>query len=283
MGQFFEEIPENLITWILKQQMFWVSTAPLKSDGHVNVSPKGLEGSFHVVDSHRVWYEDLTGSGNETIAHLRENGRITILFNAFEGLPRIARLFGKGTVYEYGTPEYEELLPPRNCTPYPQLSQCPAFVNFFPSSMQSCGYAVPYYDFKGHRSKLVDMSIPMQDLDRDAELALDSSTLSEPPRPKKGLKSYWAENNATSLDGLPALLYAQTSTRLFNPASPAAKPKKDGASANPKDVAKVAKGDTTAATILDNLKVPLAFTLGILTATMYTQFLPKIHAAIDTL
>lgn len=125
------------------------------------------------------------------------------------------------------------------------------------------------------------MSIPMENRDRDAELALDSSTLSEPPRPKKGLKSYWAENNATSLDGLPALLYAQTSTRLFNTASPA--PKKDGAAANSKDVAKVTKDGATAATILDNLKVPLAFTLGILTATMYTQFLPKIHAVIDTL
>ncbi|KAF7419524.1 hypothetical protein PC9H_002115 [Pleurotus ostreatus] len=277
MGQFFEEIPENLITWILKQQMFWVSTAPLKSDGHVNVSPKGLEGSFHVVDSRRVWYEDLTGSGNETIAHLRENGRITILFNAFEGLPRIVRLFGKGTVYEYGTPEYEELLPPSVRKPG---SRAVIMVDVYKVGT-SCGYAVPYYDFKGHRSKLVDMSIPMQNLDRDAELALDPSTLSEPPRPKKGLKSYWAENNATSLDGLPALLYAQTSTRLFNPVSPA--PKKDGVSATPKDAAKVTKGGETVATILDNLKVPLAFTLGILTATMYTQFLPKIHAAIDTL
>ncbi|KDQ23187.1 hypothetical protein PLEOSDRAFT_1024841, partial [Pleurotus ostreatus PC15] len=165
MGQFFEEIPENLITWILKQQMFWVSTAPLKSDGHVNVSPKGLEGSFHVVDSRRVWYEDLTGSGNETIAHLRENGRITILFNAFEGLPRIARLFGKGTVYEYGTPEYEELLPPSVRKPG---SRAVIMVDVYKVGT-SCGYAVPYYDFKGHRSKLVDMSIPMQNLDRDAE------------------------------------------------------------------------------------------------------------------
>jgi hypothetical protein len=120
MGQFFDEIPENIIPWIQKQQMFWVATAPLTPSGHVNVSPKGYDDTFFIIDSHRVWYEDLSGSGmslsskigqtvvldrhtflveckgNETISHLRENGRITIMFNAFEGPPRIVRLFGTG-------------------------------------------------------------------------------------------------------------------------------------------------------------------------------------------
>jgi len=115
MGHFHDEIPEYLIDWMLKQQMFWVASAPLSSDGLVNISPKGIEGTFHVVNTRRVWYEDLSGTGvflfvfvvftlayhdmlpgAETVAHLRENGRITILFHAFEGPARIVRLYGKG-------------------------------------------------------------------------------------------------------------------------------------------------------------------------------------------
>lgn len=124
MGKFFDEIPQFLIEWIVKQKMFWVASAPLSSTGFVNVSPKGVEGSFHLVSPTQVWFEDLTGSGTfricsflppqvvqlpqiltpyvwsgvETIAHLRENGRITVLFSAFEGPPRIVRIFGKGTL-----------------------------------------------------------------------------------------------------------------------------------------------------------------------------------------
>ncbi len=113
MGKFYDEIPGYAMAMIKKQHMFWVATAPLSADGHVNVSSKGVEGTFHIIDSHTVWYEDLSGSGEpthlpfpteplslssgvETISHLRENGRITILFNAFEGPPSIVRLFGRG-------------------------------------------------------------------------------------------------------------------------------------------------------------------------------------------
>jgi hypothetical protein len=114
MGQFLEELPQYLIEWILKQQMFWVASAPLSPDGHVNLSPKAIEGTFHVANSRRVWYEDLSGSGivslvgavpsianrtsqgAETVSHIRENGRVTILFHAFEGPARIVRLYGKG-------------------------------------------------------------------------------------------------------------------------------------------------------------------------------------------
>ena len=148
-------IPEELIPWIQKQEMFFVATAPLTGTGHVNLSPKGLRGSFHVVDQHRVWYEDLSGSGAyppsrsalpstncsrtyhppfplapplllshtlsldppayagiETISHIRENGRITLMFCAFEGAARIVRLFGRGSVCEFGTPAYDALVPP---------------------------------------------------------------------------------------------------------------------------------------------------------------------------
>lgn len=115
MGKFFDEIPEFLFPWIKQQEAFWVATAPLNPDGHINVSPKGIRGCFHVVNANKVWYQDLSGSGEsrllfagilavvanvligiETISHIRENGRITILLNAFEGPPRIVRLFGKG-------------------------------------------------------------------------------------------------------------------------------------------------------------------------------------------
>lgn len=147
MVQYFDEIPDSLAAWILKQKVFWVASAPLTPNGHINLSPKGVEGTFNVVDTNRVWYQDLTGSGMsslprslqpyhktsfkgvETIAHVRENGRITILFNAFEGPPRLVRLYGRGnalipieahpllilspgTAYEFGSPEYDAILPP---------------------------------------------------------------------------------------------------------------------------------------------------------------------------
>jgi len=113
MGQFLDEIPTHLMEWLPKQQMFWVASAPLSADGHINVSPKGIEGTFRVVNSRRVWYEDLSGTGRsfnlsrgasylyiftgaETVSHIRENGRVTILFHAFDGPARIVRLYGKG-------------------------------------------------------------------------------------------------------------------------------------------------------------------------------------------
>lgn len=104
MGVFYEEIPKSLIPWILQQKLLYVSTAPLSGSGHVNVSPKGGP-YFGVLDQKTFWYMDLTGSGNETISHLIEpgNGRITIMFNAFEGPPKIIRLWGKGKASRSGT------------------------------------------------------------------------------------------------------------------------------------------------------------------------------------
>ena len=80
MGKFYDEIPTELIPWLLKQELFWVATAPLSPTQHVNVSPKGVRDSFHVLSPTRVWYQDLTGSGVETVAHLRENGRVTLMY-----------------------------------------------------------------------------------------------------------------------------------------------------------------------------------------------------------
>lgn len=97
MGVFYEEIPQSLREWIITQKMFWVATAPLSGSMHINVSPKGGE-YFGVIDSKTFWYMELTGSGSETLAHLHEpgNGRITIMLNAFDGPPKIVRLWGKG-------------------------------------------------------------------------------------------------------------------------------------------------------------------------------------------
>lgn len=96
MVKFYDTIPPELVPWLLKQELFWVATAPLGPEGHINVSPKGVRDSFHVVSPTRVWYQDLSGSGVETISHIRENGRMTIMFSAFDGPPRIMRLFGTG-------------------------------------------------------------------------------------------------------------------------------------------------------------------------------------------
>ncbi|KAI0353193.1 hypothetical protein OH77DRAFT_1512833 [Trametes cingulata] len=141
MGKFYESIPPELIPWLRKQEQFWVATAPLSAEGHVNVSPKGVRDSFHVLSPTRVWYQDLTGSGVETISHLRENGRVTLMFSAFEGPPRIVRLFGTGTVHEFGTPEYDALIPPEKRRP----SSRSAIVVDVHKVGTSCGYAVNYY------------------------------------------------------------------------------------------------------------------------------------------
>ena len=97
MGVFYEAIPKSLFQWILDQHVFWVATAPLSGNGHVNVSPKGGK-YFGIIDERTFWYHDLSGSGIETLSHLLEpgNGRVTIMFNAFEGPPKIIRLWGKG-------------------------------------------------------------------------------------------------------------------------------------------------------------------------------------------
>ncbi|CDO74774.1 hypothetical protein BN946_scf185001.g22 [Trametes cinnabarina] len=194
MGKFYKAIPPELIPWLLKQEVFWVATAPLSPEAHVNVSPKGVRDSFHVVSPTLVWYQDLTGSGIETISHLRENGRITIMFSAFEGPPRIVRLFGTGSVHEYGSPEYGALIPPEHRRPGSRA----AIVIDVHKVGTSCGYAVPYYEFKGHRQTLLDYFDKRERADQ-----ADPSAHAE-----KGLKAYWEEKNLRSIDRLPGLAHA---------------------------------------------------------------------------
>src|SRR6478609_10097028 len=96
MSQQYDELDDKLRSWIAAQPMFFVATAPLAADGHVNVSPKGMDGTFVVLSPHRIAYLDYFGSGIETVAHLRENGRIVVMFCAFDGAPKIVRLHGRG-------------------------------------------------------------------------------------------------------------------------------------------------------------------------------------------
>src|SRR3954468_2470373 len=110
MGREYDRIDEHWRGWIARQPLFFVGTAPLAGDGHVNVSPKGPGGSLRVLDDRTVAYLDVIGSGAETIAHLRENGRIVVMMCAFDGPPRILRLHGRGEVVAPGDPRFDELL-----------------------------------------------------------------------------------------------------------------------------------------------------------------------------
>ncbi|KAF7377990.1 Pyridoxamine phosphate oxidase [Mycena sanguinolenta] len=202
MVQYFDEISLSLGKWIEQQQVFWVATAPLTGDGHVNVSPKGGEGMFHIVNSRTVWYEDLTGSGVETVSHLRENGRITILFNAFEGPPRIVRLYGRGTAYEFGTPEYNNYISPESRKPGTRA----VIVVDVHKVGTSCGYAVPFFDFKSHRTRLLAWAVKKEEA--DAGNASESGLVD-------GLKRYWNTKNIKSLDGLTGLDVAPYTSETF--------------------------------------------------------------------
>ncbi|KAK4541623.1 hypothetical protein LTR36_007767 [Oleoguttula mirabilis] len=191
MGAFYETIPKSLIQWIIEQRLFWVSTAPLSAAGHVNVSPKGGQ-YFGVIDERTFWYMDLSGSGNETISHLLEpnNGRITVLFNAFEGPPKIVRLWGKGKVLENGTQPFATFVDLHNVQTIPGTRTI--IVVDIHQVGSSCGFSVPFYDFKDFRPTLNDFfeRKDMKFREGKAEESMDR---------------YWALKNAYSMDGLPGM------------------------------------------------------------------------------
>jgi Pyridoxamine 5'-phosphate oxidase len=150
MGKVYEEIDESLRAFIERQHVFFVGTAPTDPEGHLNLSPKGLD-TFRILGPKSVAYLDLTGSGIETVAHLRENGRITIMFCAFEGRPLIVRLYGRGRVVEPGDHEWDGLI-----AQFPEYPGARSVVVMEVRRIaDSCGYAVPRYEFKGERSQLV--------------------------------------------------------------------------------------------------------------------------------
>ncbi|KAI0638781.1 hypothetical protein C8Q77DRAFT_1213548 [Trametes polyzona] len=261
MGKFYDSIPPELIPWLLKQEVFWVATAPLSPEAHVNVSPKGVRDSFHVISPTRVWYQDLTGSGVETISHLRENGRITLMFSAFEGPPRIVRLFGTGTVHEFGSPEYDALITPETRRPGSRS----AIVIDVHKVGSSCGYAVPYYEFKGHRQVLLDYFTAREHADQR-----DPSAHAE-----KGLKAYWEEKNTRSIDGLPGVTIAPKAERTpeFREEMKRADTAENG-SAKPAANGSRSVAIKTAQNQTQRKRVEewaIAFALGIAVAAMYVQ------------
>ena len=175
-----ESITDRLRAFIEKQHVFFVATAPLSADGRVNLSPKGLDGTFAVVDEHTVAYLDLTGSGAETVAHLRENGRITVMFCAFEGPPNIVRLHGHGRHTVPGDSEFDSLR--GRFADHPGVRGI--VVVDVDRVSDSCGYAVPLMSHDGDRDLLTSWA---------------------GHRGEAGLETYRAQKNATSIDGLPAL------------------------------------------------------------------------------
>jgi hypothetical protein len=189
MSTTFTEIDSQLEAWIEEQSMFFVASAPLAEDGRVNVSPKGPIGTFRVLGPNRVAYLDLTGSGAETVAHLRENGRIVVMFCAFDGPPRIIRLHGRGTVVVPGDPEFEQLLLEGGFEDDgPAQARRAVVVTEVDRVSKSCGYGVPLMRYEGER--------PHQKL--SAEKLLRS-------RGDDALSDYRRDHNSVSIDGLPAL------------------------------------------------------------------------------
>jgi Pyridoxamine 5'-phosphate oxidase len=145
MGRCYEHIDDRLAGWLVDQPVFFVATAPLAEDGHINCSPKGNRGEFAVIDGHTVAYLDQTGSGIETAAHVQENGRIVIMFCAFQGPPRIVRLHGLGRFIDLDDPGFGDL-----------VGRFPAAVTIGARAVvvvdvnriaDSCGYGVPILTF----------------------------------------------------------------------------------------------------------------------------------------
>lgn len=181
MGKTYEEIDARLRAFIEAQAVFFVATAPLAADGHVNLSPKGRD-SLRILDGNRLAYLDLVGSGAETIAHVRENRRIVLMWCAFEGPPKIVRVHGHARILEPPHADFATLRA--------RFSEGPvgrAIVEVEATRISdSCGYGVPLYGFKQERSQLVDWA----ERKEEAEL-----------------RAYQRKKNARSIDGLPAVTW----------------------------------------------------------------------------
>jgi len=189
MGRVYDGIDERQRDWIARQPLFFVGTAPLDGEGHVNVSPKGPIGSLSVLDEHTVAYLDVVGSGAETIAHLRENGRIVIMLCAFEGPPRIVRLHGRGEHVLAEDPRFDELL--ERCDfEHPEVAESRRAIVLVRVTRvsDSCGYGVPLMTYEGERRH--------QGASSAKRLRVHGPD---------GFLDYQREHNSESLDGLPAV------------------------------------------------------------------------------
>ena len=178
MGKTHDTITPDLRAFIEQQPVFFVASSPLSPEGHVNLSPKGLD-SFRVLAPTRVAYLDLTGSGNETAAHLAENGRITLMFCAFSGAPKILRLYGRGRAVLPGDAEWDAL-----AALFPELPGIRQVITVDVTRVQtSCGFGVPLLELAGQR----------ETLPRWAQA-----------KGEETLARYRVEKNTRSIDGLPA-------------------------------------------------------------------------------
>ena len=176
MAKIYEALTPELISFIERQKIFFVATAPLAAEGHVNLSPKGHD-TLRVLSPSRVAYLDFTGSGNETAAHVSENGRITFMFCSFDRKPSILRLYGQGRSVLPDDAEWAGLADRFEL----RLGTRQIITADLEFVQTSCGYAVPFMEFVGERDLL----------DRSAQA-----------KGEEGLETYWATKNTRSLDGL---------------------------------------------------------------------------------
>lgn len=175
MAKQYDHITKRIQKFISEQKIFFVATATDKS--RINLSPKGMD-SFRVMNENQVLWLNLTGSGNETAAHLDVDGRITIMFCAFEGAPMILRLYGKGEVINPNHSRWNEYL-----ALFPKLAGTRQIIDIKIEMVQtSCGMSIPYFDFKEERLQLDDWATE---------------------KGEEGIKDYWKEKNETSIDGIP--------------------------------------------------------------------------------
>ena len=187
MGRIHDSIDRRLAGWLERQPVFFVATAPLDPNGHINCSPKGNRGEFAVLAPDQVAYLDQTGSGIETVAHVRDNGRIVLMFCSFDGPPRIVRLHGRARVVTADEPAFDDIEASfaRRTTPGPRpIGARSTIVTDVDRVSDSCGYAVPLMDFQSHRTTLDDWA---------------------ERKGTEGIREYWREKNLSSIDGLAGL------------------------------------------------------------------------------
>mgnify|MGYP001186668813 FL=1 len=177
MAKRYEKLSDDLIAFIEQQKIYFVGTAA--NDGTINISPKGFD-SLRVLNPNRIVWLNITGSGNETATHLQQNDRMTIMFCAFDGTPKILRLYGKAQAVHPRDPQWDELS--ALFDPHPTARQ---YVDFAIKMAQtSCGFGVPFYDYKEQRDNM----------DKWIAAKTESGV---------GIENYWRERNSASLDGLP--------------------------------------------------------------------------------
>jgi len=183
MSKTYASLDDQLMAFIGRQRMFFVATAPRSDEGHVNLSPKGHD-AFRILGPNKAAYCDLGGSGIETVAHIRENGRITIMFCAFEGAANIVRIYGQGEVIQFDDPRFEPMI----VAHFPKWPYARNIILIhIERVMDSCGWSIPFFDYKGERDQL--------------ERYIEHKPLEE-------WRASRVAKNAQSIDGLPGIVQA---------------------------------------------------------------------------